>query len=396
MSVVLVLLLALTGILLLFVYQPIPGRAYDSILTLQNDVLFGRLIRNIHHWSGNLLVVVAFLHMLRVFFTGAFHQHRQFNWIIGIFLFICILLSNLTGYLLPWDQLAFWAITIITGMLEYIPAAGKWFQHIIRGGPEIGPSTLMIFFTIHTTIIPVCLVILMPFHFWRIRKAGGIVLPRSPGEAQNIKPTFISTLPNLVLREAVVALVLIACILAYSIFFNAPLGAEANPGLSPNPTRAPWYFVGIQEMMMHFHPVFAIFIIPVIVFTVFMLLPYKKYDVSESGVWFHSGKGRKTGFISAVTACILTPVAILANEFLIDLPALMPGMSPVWSNGFIPFALIAVALIGFYMLIKKKYAASNNEAVQSLFVLLLVAFIILTAIGIWFRGEGMAFVWPWE
>ncbi|MBW1840599.1 MAG: cytochrome b N-terminal domain-containing protein, partial [Deltaproteobacteria bacterium] len=121
MAAVLILLLIGTGVLLKFVYEPFPDRAYESILYLQQDVLFGGLIRNIHHWSGNGLLIVVFLHFLRVFFTGAFHPPRQFNWIIGLGLFATVLLSNFTGYLMPWDQLAFWAVTISTGALDYIP-----------------------------------------------------------------------------------------------------------------------------------------------------------------------------------------------------------------------------------------------------------------------------------
>ena len=103
-------------------------------------MLFGQLIRNIHHWSGNALLLVVFLHLLRVFFSGAFHRPRQFNWVIGLVMFLLVLGSNFTGYLLPWDQLAFWAVTICTGMLEYIPGIGLGLAQLIRGGPEIGCS----------------------------------------------------------------------------------------------------------------------------------------------------------------------------------------------------------------------------------------------------------------
>ena len=396
MSVVLVLLLALTGILLLFVYTPSPDKAYDSILTLQNDILFGQLIRNVHHWSGNILVIVAFLHLLRVFFTGAFYGIRQFNWIIGLLLFVGILISNFTGYLLPWDQLAFWAITICTSMFEYIPGIGVWLQRMIRGGSEIGHPTLLIFFTVHTTVIPVCLVLLMPFHFWRIRKAGGVVIPRSPEEKNDGKPTLVSTIPDLVVREIVVALVLIAFILVYSISFNAPLEARANPGLSPNPTKAPWYFLGVQEMLLHFHPFFAVFIIPGIITGALILLPYLKYDSTVSGVWFYSEKGRRMGKAAAATALIIMPIGIAADEFIIDFVSLLPGISPPIVNGLIPLALMLAAVIGFYMLMKNKFNASNNETIQALFIFLVVSFVILTAVGIWFRGEGMSLVWPWK
>ena len=239
MAVVLVVMLFATGLMLKFVYQPVPDRAYESIVHLQNNVLFGQLIRNIHHWSGYTLLIIVFLHFLRVFFTGAFHPPRQFNWIIGLAMFLAVLTSNITGYLLPWDQLAFWAITICTGMLEYIPGIGEWLQGLVRGGSDIGPATLSIFFAIHTAIIPACLLILMPFHFWRVRKAGGLVIPRRPDEEESSKDEKAPTIPDLILREIVVALVLIAVIMVISVLFNASLGAKANPGLSPNPTKAP-------------------------------------------------------------------------------------------------------------------------------------------------------------
>jgi len=134
MALVLVALLGLTGILLLFAYDPSPGGAYESIERLQSEVPFGPLVRAVHHWSANFLVVIAFLHLLRVFFTGAFTGPRQFNWVIGLGLFFFVLASNLTGYLLPWDQRAFWAVTICTSMLAYIPLAGPWLRELRRGG----------------------------------------------------------------------------------------------------------------------------------------------------------------------------------------------------------------------------------------------------------------------
>lgn len=121
---VLFTLLALTGVLMVFVYVPSPERAYQSVTALERDVLFGQLVRNIHHWSANFLVAVAVLHLLRVFLTGAFRGARQFNWIIGLLLLLGVLAANFTGYLLPWDQLSYWAITICTGMLSYVPGIG--------------------------------------------------------------------------------------------------------------------------------------------------------------------------------------------------------------------------------------------------------------------------------
>jgi len=394
MAVVLVFMLIGTGLLLKFNYEPFPDKAYESILHLQRDVLFGSLIRNVHHWSGHLLLVVVFLHFLRVVFTGAFHSPRQFNWIIGLGLFCIVIFSNFTGYLMPWDQLAFWAVTICASMLEYIPGIGQWLQKLILGGSEVGPATLSNFYAIHTAILPALLIILMSFHFWRVRKAGGLVIPRSPEESIETREVSANTIPNLILRETVVALVLIAFVLIFSILFNAPMEGKANPGLSPNPTKAPWYFSGIQEMLMHFHPLFSLFVIPVLMMIALLAFPYIDYESNPSGVWFGSSKGRRMALIAVLVAIGATPAGILADEYMIDLAAWMHGMPSSISTGLIPFLAIVAGSIGFYVLIKRKYSATNNEAIQALFVLFLTVFIILSATGIWLRGIGMKLMLP--
>jgi len=394
MSFILVMLLFITGVLLKFVYEPFPGRAYDAIIVLNNDVLFGRLIRNIHHFSANFLIITVFLHMLRVFFTGGFHYPRQFNWIIGLCLFFGILASNFTGYLLPWDQLSYWAITICTSMVEYIPMIGSGLQKMIRGGSEIGPATLRNFFTLHTAIFPVVLIVLLSFHFFRIRKAGGIVLPRSSVNESDKEIKTVPAVPDLMLRELTVALVLIAFILVVSIIFNAPLGDKANPGLSPNPAKAPWYFLGVQEILLHFHPVFAVLIIPTIIIIFLAVLPYIKYNSNPEGIWFCSKKGRNMGVVSFLIALVITPVGILCDEFFMDTLVNKAGIPAIISNGLIPLGLLIAGIIIYYILMKKKISCSTNEAIQALFILLIVSFMIMTITGIWFRGEGMALTWP--
>jgi quinol-cytochrome oxidoreductase complex cytochrome b subunit len=389
MAAVLVLLLFGTGLLLKFVYEPFPDRAYESILYLQQNVVFGQLIRNIHHWSGNGLVIIAFLHLLRVFFTSAFHPPRQFNWIIGLTLFCTILLSAFTGYLLPWDQLAFWAITICSTMLEYLPGAGSWLQGLIIGGSEVGPTTLSNFYAIHTAALPAVILSLLPFHFWRIRKAKGLVIPHSPEEDVKVRGPVVDTIPHLLVREIVVAMVLVACILVVSMIFNAPLVDKANPGLSPNPTKAPWYFLGIQEMLMHFHPLFSLFMIPALAILGLFAIPYLRYQTSTAGIWFCSSTGRKFSIIAALIALIVTPASILIDDFFLVSTAGSQKISSIVTNGLLPFLLLLTGCTGFYLMLTKKLNASRNEAILAVFVLLVTAFIILTVTGIWFRGEGM-------
>jgi len=395
MAVVLILLLFGTGILMKFVYQPFPDKAYESILHLQQNVTFGQFIRNIHHWSGNILLIVVFLHFMRVFFTGAFHPPRQFNWIIGLCLFLVVLLSNFTGYLLPWDQLSFWAITICTGMLEYIPVVGLYLQRLIRGGSEVGVATLSNFYVIHTAILPVVFITLMPFHFWRIRKAGGLVVPRSPEEDPETSGVRVPGIPDLILREVTVAMVLIAIILMISVFFNAPLEDKANPGLSPNPTKAPWYFMGFQEILLHLHPFMALFLIPVLMILGLVSAPYLQYPSSTEGVWFASASGRGSARDAAFFALIATFSGILLDEYVADFNAWMPDVPPVISNGVVPFMIILFVFCVVHLFLKRRQTANKNESVQMIFVFFLTAFIILTFTGIWFRGSGMRLVWPW-
>lgn len=390
-AALLVFLLLATGLMIKFVYEPFPDRAYETILYLNGSVPFGRLIRNIHWWSANLLILVVFLHLLRIFYTGAFIAPRQLNWIIGLVLFAGVILSNYTGYLLPWDQVAYWAITISTSMLDYLPGVGAGIKEWVLGGSEPGPTTLVNFYAIHTALLPALILIALPFHFWRIRKAKGLVIPRSPEEAHDTQVEMIDSMPHLIVREVAMALVVLAGILIIAMLYNAPLDALANPGLSPNPTKAPWYFMGIQEMLMHFHPVFAVLVIPLALLAGLIWVPYIKYDTRTSGVWFASHKGRKMVLIAVFLATLVTVCAVLLDEFV--LPAQMAGPPDMFNSGLLPFAVIVTFCAGFYMLMKRAFKATNNEAIPALFTLLTTAFVVLTLIGIWFRGTGMQLMW---
>jgi len=224
MALLLFLVQALTGLLLRFSYIPTPSEAYDSVLFINENILFGKLVRNIHHWAGILMVLVTFLHFIRVFLSQAYYKPRDVNWILGILLLLGVILSNFTGYLLPWDQLSYWAVTVATSMLDYVPLIGEFFQRAIRGGTEVGSTTLLNFYNFHTGILPLFLMIIMVYHFWKVRRAKGVAIPNT-GEGIERVPSN----PDLLLKELTVGLVLIAAILVLSVLFNAPLLERANP-----------------------------------------------------------------------------------------------------------------------------------------------------------------------
>jgi quinol-cytochrome oxidoreductase complex cytochrome b subunit len=391
MAALLIVIQFLTGIMLRFYYEPFPGLAYDSIVLMQNNVLFGRLIRNIHHWSGVFLVIITFLHLIRTFFTGAYQSPRQVNWIIGLLLFALVILSNFTGYLLPWDQLAYWAITVSTSILQYIPLIGNSLREFVIAGTEVNADTLLIFYNLHSAVLPILILLLMAYHFWRVRKAGGVIVPNDMEEKKMV-PSY----PNLVYKEGVVALTLIAVVLVFAVFANAPLLDVANPNYSLNPTKAPWYFAGIQELLMHFHPFFAGFFIPISAIILISFIPFLKFSEPASGKWFHSEKGKKASKFSVAFAVVLTLTLVLLSEYLINFEALLQTLPAVISNGIIPLAIFISIIYIYYKFILRKYKLSLNEIVQAVFVLLMTSFIILTLIGIFFRGVDMALTFPWK
>lgn len=180
-SFFLFILLTVTGIFLMFFYTPAAGSgseiAYADMQDLSAAVPFGSFVRNMHRWAAHLMTLTVFLHMARVFYHGAYKPPREFNWIVGIVLLLLTLLLAFTGYLLPWDQLALWAVSVGTDMMGYTPVFGDQVQFVLLGGVQIGPETLLRWYVLHVLALPFVLTIFLAVHFWRIRKDGGISGP---------------------------------------------------------------------------------------------------------------------------------------------------------------------------------------------------------------------------
>jgi quinol-cytochrome oxidoreductase complex cytochrome b subunit len=171
------ILLTVTGIFLMFFYRPTAAAAWPSVQTLETAVTFGSIVRNMHRWAAHLMVLTVFLHMSRVFYHGAYKAPREFNWVIGVILLTLTLLLSFTGYLLPWDQLALWAVTVGTNMMGYTPVFGSSVKYVLLGSKEISNDTLLRWYVLHVLLLPFVIVIFMAVHFWRVRKDGGVSGP---------------------------------------------------------------------------------------------------------------------------------------------------------------------------------------------------------------------------
>ncbi len=181
-SVILFGVLIWTGILLMFYYVPSIERAYPSMKSLQLSVPLGQFTRNMHRWAAHAMVLIVVFHMARVFYTGAYRAPREFNWILGVGLLLLTMGASFTGYLLPWDQLSYWAITVGTNIASYAPVIGETTRQILVGGREVGQDALLRFYTLHIALLPTVMVLIISVHIWRVRKDGGLAVNDAPSD----------------------------------------------------------------------------------------------------------------------------------------------------------------------------------------------------------------------
>jgi quinol-cytochrome oxidoreductase complex cytochrome b subunit len=239
-----------TGILLMVYYTPTPTFAYQSIHNLAL-VPFGQLLRDLHRLTGDLLVLSAFLHMMRVAVSGSYQGPRRATWLTGIVLFFLVLALAFSGYLLPWDQLSYWAVTVGTGLLGALPGIGPWLLEILRGGPEIGADGLLRFYALHVILLPVVVLPLLAVHYYRVARLHGISLPictTAQRDSDDLRPVFLW--PTVVVRELQVTLATLFLLIAVVAFaYDAPLGTPANPLHTPAHIEAPWFFLWAQGLL---------------------------------------------------------------------------------------------------------------------------------------------------
>jgi cytochrome b6 len=186
-------ILVSTGILLMLYYHPSVPQAYADIKDLQFVVSSGSFLRNLHRWSAHAMVFLVFAHMFKVFYRGAYRTPREFNWVIGVMLLFITLLLSYTGYLLPWDQLAFWAITVGSNISAVVPVVGKKVHFLMLGGNMVNANALLRFYVLHCVILPLAAIFFIAIHFWRIRKDGGLYVQKSDPNLVPREETLVST-----------------------------------------------------------------------------------------------------------------------------------------------------------------------------------------------------------
>lgn len=295
-SVLLFLVLAATGLLLTFFYIPTPDRASATIQIITYQVPFGWLVRNLHYWSAQWMVIVVALHMLRVIFTGAYKLPRQTNYVIGIALLVGTLLLNFTGYVLRWDDGTHWALVVGTNLIKDIPLMGDTLYQIVVGGSQIGEATTVRFYGWHLFGLAVPAVILIGWHGFKVRRDGGIAhQPRLGAHAPRIDRG------QLVKTETVAALSVLAALILISIVLPAPIGPTADLPIPAKEVQAPWFFLWVQALLRSLPPVIAGLLIPLSVLALLIVIPYL-IDRRPDGVavWFN-----KPGRMAQIVAVLI-------------------------------------------------------------------------------------------
>jgi len=352
-SAALFFLLVLSGLPLLLLYVPSVERAYGSVKDIEFVVTFGSWIRAVHRIAAHLMVAAVFLHLVRVFLTGAYKngtgrgQRREWNWVLGVVMIVLTLFLSFTGYLLPWDQLAYWAVTVGTNIASSVPFVGPQMRELLIGGRTIDQATLIRFYVLHVIFLPAGLGALLAYHMWRIRKDGGLakadrwtltqekteaspaksktysLLGVARGQAPAIRAvtleardTTVNSVNDLVRRISIVVLGTFAVVSILACFVPSPLEEPANPMITPNPAKAPWYFLWLQEIVTDTTLKIGSFtingaflggvILPTLLLGLLTVWPWlDRSPAGAAGVWFHSSRRRQNLVFLLVVLLVL-------------------------------------------------------------------------------------------
>jgi quinol-cytochrome oxidoreductase complex cytochrome b subunit len=303
-AIFLVGVLIVTGVLEMFFYIPTPSEAALSIQTISYLVPFGGLVRNLHYWAGQLLLVVSGVHLLRVVFTGAYARQRRFNYLLGLALFFFAILLNFTGYILRWDQGIQWALVVGTNLVETIPGIGSKLYQMLVGGTQPGAAALIRFYTWHVFGLMLLAAVLTIWHAFRVRRDGGIAVPPPK---QRVSSARISRF-ELLRREVTAMLLTGAGLLLLSTIFPAPIApAITEITALTGDTHAPWFFLWVQQLLKWGDPFLLGVLVPVLVLVLLALIPYifPRPADHELGRWFPRSNRLAQVVLAVVTLLVI-------------------------------------------------------------------------------------------
>ena len=310
LAIFLSLVLLVTGILEMYFYIPLSYQATISIQTIAHLVPYGGLIRNLHFWGAQALVLVLFIHLLRIVYTGSYKQPRRFNYLLGLFLLLLTLALDFTGYILRWDQGTSWALVVGTNLIKTIPVIGNQLYEFVIGGAQLGSAALIRFYSWHTFGLTLAMIIAVVWHIFRIRRDGGIAVP-PPAMRENEER--ISRL-ELVRREFLLMVIAAFVLVLLSIFWPASITPPlTNTATDLSTARAPWFFLWVQQLLKFGDPFLMGVLIPLFLLAILILIPYSfpKPSDSELGRWFPKG-GRAVHIIITILSLILIGMTIWA------------------------------------------------------------------------------------
>ncbi len=273
-----------TGTLLSLYYQPTPDKAYDSVKQITSVVDFGWLIRSVHHWGANLMIICLVLHVVRIFLQGAYKYPRELTWIAGVGLLAVTIGFGFTGYLLPWDQRAFWATTVGTEIAASVPVIGDSLLSLLRGGADVTEATLSRFFGMHVLVLPLSLALLLVVHLTIVHQLGlanpkrpeprpGTIDPSAPAAPERLKPFF----PDYVLDEAIAWAAMLAILVVLASVFPAGLEEKADPLQTPAHIKPEWYFLSVYQLLKVVPRIVGI-MAPIIAIGALVVLPFLDHN----------------------------------------------------------------------------------------------------------------------
>jgi len=417
LSFSLFLILLFTGILLMVYYVPSVEHAYGSVKDISTLVTGGIYIRNMHRWGAHGMVAVVVIHLLRVLFTSAYTGSRRVNWMVGITLFCMTVLFSFSGYLLPWDQLAYWAVTIasnivastreltdLIGVTAFFDPGG-FLRRLLLGGDSVGQDALTRFYLLHVVILPIATIVFIGVHFWRIRKSDGLALPAGADdivlqgegihdpaaleEAKLRREHTVLSWPTTLWAEGAILLAALAALMLAALLVNAPLLAPADMSIPENPAKSPWYFLGLQELVSYSSFTGGV-LVPILLLVAVAAVPFVDVEEKGTGHWFGGERGKRVVILSALVSLLLTAgvmgAAIAGGwHWTRNAPAVV---SLIVNPG-----SILSALYGIWSWRVLRSTSSTKMGVFALASSSLAGGIFITCIGIWLRGPNWEFVW---